>query len=82
MVNRYFSPFPILTTERLTLRQLSTDDQQDIFALRSDTDDAGAKEIYPVSDQDYGYRLGHIVDPFGHHWEIFKPLHPKSDQNK
>lgn len=28
--------FPILTTERLTLRQLSIDDQQDIFALRSD----------------------------------------------
>lgn len=27
---------PILTTERLTLRQLSIDDQQDIFALRSD----------------------------------------------
>jgi PhnB protein len=36
---------------------------------------AGAKEIYPVADQHYGYRLGHIVDPFGHHWEIFKPLH-------
>ena len=35
---------------------------------------AGAKEIYPVADQHYGYRLGHIVDPFGHHWEIFKPL--------
>lgn len=36
---------------------------------------AGAKEIYPVADQDYGYRLGHIVDPFGHHWEIFTPIH-------
>ena len=36
---------------------------------------AGAKEIYPVADQHYGYRLGHIVDPFGHHWEIFKSLH-------
>lgn len=35
---------------------------------------AGAKEIYPVADQDYGYRLGRMVDPFGHHWEIFKPL--------
>ena len=30
--------FPILTTERLTLRQLSIDDQQDIFALRSDAE--------------------------------------------
>lgn len=31
-----FTSFPILTTERLTLRQLSNDDSQDIFALRSD----------------------------------------------
>jgi ribosomal-protein-alanine N-acetyltransferase len=36
MANRNFTTFPILTTERLTLRQLSIDDQQDIFALRSD----------------------------------------------
>lgn len=28
--------FPILTTERLTLRQLSIEDHKDIFALRSD----------------------------------------------
>lgn len=38
MVNRNFTPFPILTTERLTLRQLSIDDKQAIFALRSDTE--------------------------------------------
>ncbi|KIA92873.1 GNAT family acetyltransferase [Flavobacterium sp. JRM] len=38
MVNRSFTPFPILTTERLTLRQLSTEDGQVIFALRSDTE--------------------------------------------
>jgi ribosomal-protein-alanine N-acetyltransferase len=37
MVNRSFKPFPILTTERLTLKQLLTKDGQDIFALRSDT---------------------------------------------
>ena len=36
MLNKCFTPFPILTTERLTLRQLSIDDQQNIFALRSD----------------------------------------------
>lgn len=35
MGDRNFTPFPILTTERLTLRQLSTNDQQNIFALRS-----------------------------------------------
>ncbi|MFV5695717.1 GNAT family N-acetyltransferase [Flavobacterium sp. LB3P122] len=38
MVNRNFTPFPILTTQRLTLRQLSTEDGQDIFTLRSDTE--------------------------------------------
>lgn len=30
--------FPILTTERLTLRRLSIDDHQEIFSLRSDTE--------------------------------------------
>lgn len=35
---------------------------------------AGAKTVYEVADQDYGYRLGHFIDPFGHHWEIGKPL--------
>jgi PhnB protein len=34
---------------------------------------AGAAVVWPVSDQ-YGWRLGRIVDPFGHHWEIGKPL--------
>ena len=38
MINRNFTSFPVLTTERLTLRQLSIDDQQNIFALRSDTE--------------------------------------------
>jgi len=28
-----------------------------------------------VADQHYGYRLGHYIDPYGHHWEICKPLH-------
>ncbi len=35
---------------------------------------AGAREVYPVADQDYGFRLGRVVDPFGHHWEICRPL--------
>lgn len=34
---------------------------------------AGATIIWPVSDQ-YGWRIGRILDPFGHHWEIGKPL--------
>ncbi len=36
MKNTNFTSFPILTTERLTLRQLLIDDQNDILALRSD----------------------------------------------
>ena len=36
MTNRSFKPFPILTTERLTLRQLSIEDKENIFSLRSD----------------------------------------------
>jgi PhnB protein len=35
---------------------------------------AGAKVVSPVSDQPYGWRVGRVVDPFGHHWEIGKPL--------
>lgn len=36
MLNRTFTSFPILKTERLTLRQLATTDEQEIFTLRSD----------------------------------------------
>jgi ribosomal-protein-alanine N-acetyltransferase len=36
MLNKTFTPFPILTTERLTLRQLEMNDEQEIFTLRSD----------------------------------------------
>src|SRR5215467_15031972 len=35
---------------------------------------AGATVVWPVSNQRYGWRVGRIVDPFGHHWEIGKPL--------
>jgi PhnB protein len=34
---------------------------------------AGATVVWPVSNQ-HGWRLGRIVDPFGHHWEIGRPL--------
>lgn len=37
--------------------------------------DAGATVVWPVTEE-YGWRLGRIVDPFGHHWEIGKPLTP------
>jgi len=31
---------------------------------------AGAKEVSPAQDYDYGYRQGEIKDPFGHTWLI------------
>jgi PhnB protein len=36
---------------------------------------AGATEVYPPSEE-HGWLLGRIADPFGHHWEIGKPLIP------
>jgi PhnB protein len=34
---------------------------------------AGATEIAPVADE-HGWRIGRLADPFGHHWEVGKPL--------
>lgn len=35
---------------------------------------AGGKAVWPVEDKEYGWRVGRMMDPFGHHWEIGKPL--------
>ncbi|MFZ6013619.1 MAG: VOC family protein [Bacteroidota bacterium] len=35
--------------------------------------DIGAKQVYPV-EEEYGWRIGRVEDPFGHHWEIGKPV--------
>jgi len=35
---------------------------------------AGASVVWPVEDQPYGWRVGRLSDPFGHHWEIGRPL--------
>ena len=34
---------------------------------------AGATVVSPVCNE-HGWRIGRIADPFGHHWEIGKPL--------
>jgi ribosomal-protein-alanine N-acetyltransferase len=38
MLNKSFTPFPNLTTERLVLRQLEINDEQEILTLRSDSE--------------------------------------------
>jgi PhnB protein len=40
----------------------------DVHASMSKALAAGAVELSPVQDYDYGYRQGAIKDPFGHHW--------------
>jgi uncharacterized glyoxalase superfamily protein PhnB len=27
-----------------------------------------------VADQSFGFRMGRVADPFGHHWLIARPL--------
>jgi PhnB protein len=34
---------------------------------------AGARQVVEMKD-DYGWHLGRVADPFGHHWEIGRPL--------
>lgn len=34
---------------------------------------AGARPVSPIEEA-YGWRVGRVVDPFGHHWEIGRPL--------
>jgi PhnB protein len=34
---------------------------------------AGAAEVFPVGEG-HGWRLGRVVDPFGHHWEIGREI--------
>jgi PhnB protein len=34
---------------------------------------AGAREVSAATDE-HGWRLGRVIDPFGHEWEIGRPL--------
>jgi len=49
---------------------LVVDDPDAVFARAVA---AGATSVYAVHE-DYGWRLGRLMDPYGHHWEIGKPL--------
>jgi PhnB protein len=41
--------------------------------IAADAVAAGAEEMSAVSDE-HGWRLGRILDPFGHEWEIGRPV--------
>lgn len=51
---------------------LVVDDPEVVF-LRALS--AGAEQVWPVREEN-GWLIGRVVDPFGHHWEIGKPLGP------
>jgi len=43
---------------------------QHVDEVISNAISAGAIEISPACDYEYGYRQGTIKDPFGHYWQI------------
>jgi PhnB protein len=63
-----FSPRAI---EGTTSRTLLVVDDPDAIVRQAVA--AGASESAPVSHE-HGWRLGRIIDPFGHEWEIGAPL--------
>jgi PhnB protein len=63
-----FDPVQIGGTTSRTLLVVVAPD-----ALVASAVDAGAEQESAVSDE-HGWRLGRIVDPFGHQWEIGHPV--------
>jgi PhnB protein len=43
-------------------------------AVAAQAVEAGATLMFAVADQPYGWRQGRVVDPFGHHWLVGRPL--------
>ncbi|HVZ38059.1 MAG TPA: VOC family protein [Candidatus Kapabacteria bacterium] len=54
-----------------TVRMLLIVDDPDASFRRAV--ERGANVVVPMANQ-YGWRLGRVVDPYGHHWEIGKLL--------
>jgi len=63
-----FSPLEIGGTTGRTLLVVDDPDSVVAQAVR-----AGAT-LTAAPDDEHGWRVGRIVDPFGHEWEIGKPL--------
>ena len=54
-----------------TVRMILTVSNPD--ALFTKALQAGATEVFPIGEE-YGWRLGRLIDPFGLHWEIGHPV--------
>jgi PhnB protein len=57
--------------DRRSVRMILTVDDPDAAFAQAIA--AGASEVAAVSEG-HGWRIGRVADPFGHHWEIGKPL--------
>jgi PhnB protein len=66
--NRHFSPE---TLGGSTVRLLLV--VEDPAAIVTRAISLGASEVFPVA-KEHGWLLGRVEDPFGHHWEVGKPL--------
>lgn len=59
------------TPHGVTVRMILTvDDPDAVFAQACA---AGALVVSPIVEE-HGWRLGRVVDPYGHHWEIGREL--------
>jgi PhnB protein len=54
-----------------TVRMILTIEDPDAAFARAVA--AGATVVCPIRNE-YAWRIGRVRDPFGHHWEIGKPL--------
>ena len=62
---------PLAAKGVTTVIGLFVDDVHNVFSRGIS---AGATEVSPVKDHDYGYRQGMFKDPFGHYWQIQKKI--------
>ncbi len=53
-----------------TVRMILTTEDPDAAFKRAVA--TGATIVWDMTNE-YGWRIGRVVDPFGHHWEIGKP---------
>ena len=69
---RWFNALePVSAKGVTTVIGLFVDNVQEVFNRAIA---AGATEISPVTDHEYGYRQGMFKDPFGHYWQIQKKI--------
>jgi PhnB protein len=54
-----------------TVRMILTITDPDTVFMRAI--EAGASQVAPMSEE-HAWRVGRVADPYGHHWEIGRPL--------